>query len=318
MNLRRATSTVRRKAPPRLVAALRAVAFAWGRLTARWRMTPEVILVGAQRSGTTTLFRMFEAHPQLIRPTQHKGTGYFDDGYGRGERWYRAHFPLRPVARLTGRGRARAFECSGYYLFHPLAAQRLARDLPGVQVVVLVRDPVERALSAYRHEAARGFEDLPLDEALACEQERLAGEVERLRTEPGYTSYSHRHHGYLARGRYAEQVRRFVQELGPGRVHVVDAGAFFARPQEEYVRLQQSLGLEVHVPDRVEQWNARPGGDRLPAGRRARLLEHFAESDQELAGYLGGPPSWRSPAVTEEGPGGPGVTPVPPAAAPER
>lgn len=299
MRLREITSRVRRQAPAPVVRALRRLVLAWGWLTAPWRATPGIILVGAQRSGTTTLFRMFEEHPQLVRPTQDKGIGYFDDLYGKGPRWYQAHFPLR-LPRLRSRDRdVVAFECSGYYLFHPLAAERMARDLPGVQVVVLVRDPVERALSAYRHESARGFEDLPLTEALACEEERLAGEVERLRTEPGYRSFHHRHHGYLARGRYGEQVRRLVEELGPERVHVVDADALFARPQEEYRRLQEALGLPVHVPAQVEQWNARPGGDRLAPGQRAALLAHFEESDAELARYLGGPPTWRSEAVTD-------------------
>lgn len=297
VGLRRLTAATRQKAPAPLVSALRAAALGWGWLTASWRMTPGIVVAGAQRSGTTTLFRMLEEHPQLVRPTQDKGTGYFDDHYAKGPRWYRAHFPLRATARLLGGRGARTFECSGYYLFHPLAAQRLARDLPGVHVVVLVRDPVERALSAYRHESARGFEQLPLEEALAREDERLAGEAERLRTETGYCSYEHRHHGYVARGQYAAQVRRFVEELGPERVHVVDADAFFGRPQEEFRRLQEALGLRVHVPDRVEQWNARPGGDRLSPERRAALLSRFEESDRQLAHYLGRPPSWREPVT---------------------
>ncbi len=171
---------------------------------------------------------------------------------------------MRLTGRLLGGREARAFECSGYYLFHPLAAQRLAAELPDAQVVVLVRDPVERAMSAHRHELARGFEDLPLDEALARESERLAGEAERLAAEPDYRSYAHRHHGYLARGEYGEQIARFVDALGPDRVHVVDADALFADPVHEFVDLQRRLDVPVHLPERVEQWNARPGGARLP------------------------------------------------------
>jgi hypothetical protein len=276
---------------------LRAAALAWGWLTAPWRMSPDVLVVGAQRAGTTTMFRLLSEHPDLVRPTTTKGTSYFDDEHARGARWYRAHFPLRPLARLARPGRRlRAFECSGYYLFHPLAAGRIARDLPDAHVVVLVRDPAERARSAHRHELARGFESLPFHEALRAEEGRLAGEHERLVTQPGSTSFEHRHHGYLARGRYGEQVERFVAALGPDRVHVVDADRFFADPVPHFAALQERLGLTPWTPPVVERWNARPA-DPLPPDEHAALLDHFADSDTVLAAYLDEAPSWRSEAV---------------------
>jgi O-antigen/teichoic acid export membrane protein len=293
VGIRKLTSTLRRTAPGWLVRALRCLAFAWGWVTADLRMQPDIVVVGAQRCGTTTLFRMLESHPHLLRPTQDKGTGYFDDNFAKGSRWYRAHFPLRITGRLLGGPEAMAFECSGYYLFHPLAAERLAAALPKAQVVVLVRDPIERAMSAYRHELARGFEQLPLDEALSVEGERLDGEVDRLVDDPGYRSYTHRHHAYLARGEYGRQIGRFVDELGADRVHVVDADAFFDDPAREYAKLQRGLGIPVYLPERVERWNARPGGPRLPRQRRESLLQRFEDSDAELEAFLGGPPAWR-------------------------
>lgn len=293
MTVRKLTALVRTRAPEPVVRLLRGIAFAWGWLTADLRMTPSIVVVGAQRCGTTTLFRMLEAHPNLLRPTQDKGTGYFDDNFSRGPRWYRAHFPLRLTGRLLGGSDAQAFECSGYYLFHPLAAERLAAALPNAHVVVLVRDPVERAMSAHRHELARGFEELPLDEALSVEQQRIAGESDRLAHDPRYRSYTHRHHAYLARGEYGSQIGRFVERMGPDRVHVVDADAFFADPAREFAELQRRLGVPVYLPERVERWNARPGGPRLPAQRRESLLQHFESSDAELEAFLGRPPFWR-------------------------
>ncbi|WP_114422916.1 sulfotransferase [Nocardioides houyundeii] len=293
MGVRKYTSTLRRSAPDWLVRTLRCVAFAWGWLTADFRMQPDIVVVGAQRCGTTTLFRMLESHPHLVRPTQDKGTGYFDDNFAKGSRWYRAHFPLKLTGRLLAGPEAMAFECSGYYLFHPLAAERLAAALPRAQVVVLVRDPVERAMSAHRHELARGFEELPLDEALSVEGERLDGEVDRLVGDPGYRSYTHRHHAYLARGEYGRQISRFVDTMGAERVHVVDADAFFDDPAREYAKLQRGLGIPVYLPERVERWNARPGGPRLPRQRRESLLQRFEDSDAELEAFLGGPPAWR-------------------------
>ena len=100
------------------------------------------------------------------------------------------------------------FESSPYYMFHPLAAGRIARDLPGVKLLVLVRDPVERAYSAHAHELARGFETEPFERALELEDERLGGEAERITADPAYLSHSQQHHAYVARGQYADQLER--------------------------------------------------------------------------------------------------------------
>jgi hypothetical protein len=263
-----------------------------GRATARWRTEPDFLVIGAQRSGTTTLFRVLSQHPQLLRPTVSKGVGYFDTEYHRGRRWYTAHFPLRLTARLHGPG-TQVFESSGYYAFHPLAARRIAADLPGVKVVMMVRDPVERAYSAHSHELARGFETEGFEAAVRLEPQRTAGEAERLARDEGYSSHTHRHHAYLARGRYAEQLERFGDHLGRDRVYVMDAHRFFAEPADEVGRLLDWLGLPRVVPADVGRENAR-ARTPMPEALRTRLREYFEPYDAALADWLGGPPSWRA------------------------
>jgi hypothetical protein len=224
-----------------------------------------------------------------------KGVGYFDLAYHRGPSWYRAHFPTRMLLRRRARGGRRplVFESSGYYLFHPLAASRIARDLPRVRLVALVRDPVERAWSAHKHERARGFEDLEFREALEQEPQRLRGEHERLLADPRAQSYHHRHHAYLGRSRYAEQLRVYLDLVGPERLYVMDADRFFADPVEELTRLQEWLGVRPVRPEKVERWNARPSAPVDP-DLREELLRGFERDDAELEQILGRPPSWRA------------------------
>ena len=163
---------------------------------------------------------------------------------------------------------------------------------------MMVREPVERAYSAHRHELARGFETEPFEVALELEEERIAGEVERMVADPTYESFHHRHHAYLTRSRYSEQIDRFRAELGADRVYVVDADRFFANPAVEFDDLRSWLGLPEWTPEHVEQWNARP---RLPMSDelRERLERHFEPYDARLAEQMGRPPSWRVP-VTDE------------------
>jgi hypothetical protein len=267
----------------------------WGRLTSRWRLRPSFLIVGAQRAGTTTLYRVLSEHPQVARPTVTKGTGYFDLKYDRGPAWYRGQFPLAWRARLKHGPDVVTFESSGYYLYHPMAVSRIARDLPEVKVVVLVREPVERAYSAHRHEEARGYETEPFEVALDLEEERIAGEVDRIVADPSYVSFHHRHHSYLARSRYSEQIERYLELLGPDRVAVVDAGSFFENPAAEFDRLRSWLGLSAWRPERVEQWNAQQRSP-MPPELRERLSRYFEPYDARLAEQMGRTPSWRESA----------------------
>jgi hypothetical protein len=260
-------------------------------------MLPDFLLVGAQRSGTTSLHRALTQHPSVVNPLFHKGVHYFDMAYSRGFRWYRGHFPVSTVARVrVGReaGQPHTFESSGYYMHHPLAPARIATDLPGVRLLAVLRDPVERAYSAHRHELLRGFEtEESFERALELEPERLAGEVERMVADPTYASFSHRHHSYVDRSQYVTQVRSLFELFGRDRVHVLDAEAFFARPQEEFDRVLDFLGLLPWQPPSFDQHNARPRSP-MAESTRARLRDHFEPFDAELSALLGRPLAWRA------------------------
>jgi hypothetical protein len=264
----------------------RAVSRTAGRLTSGARTLPAFLMVGTQRGGTTSLFRALAAHPDTAPPNLHKGVHYFDVNYGRGQGWYRGHFPIRQGSRM-------AFESAGYYMHHPLAPERIAADLPGVKLLALLRDPVERAYSAHKHELARGFETEPsFERALELEPERIAGEAERIRSEPGYLSHSHRHHSYLDRGHYDEQLTLLHDLFGRDRVHVAYAEDFFGEPEPCFDAILDFLGLERWRPESFERHNARPGSP-LPEPLRLRLREHFAPHDERLAALLGEVPPWR-------------------------
>ena len=187
------------------------------------------------------------------------------------------------------------FECSGYYMFHPLAPGRIAAELPNARVVVMLRNPIDRAVSVYGHERRRGFESAALVDALAREQERLGDEVDRLTRDEHYRSFAHRHHAYLRRGEYAEQVAALIEAVGRERVYVMDADAFFADPASEFVALQRWLGLPVKMPDNVEKWNAGPPGAdaRAVAGPPRRRTVSLPDMTGHSPKSIGRAPSWR-------------------------
>lgn len=266
-----------------------------GRLTASARMEPGFLIIGGQRCGTTSMYRTLSTHPAVLKAVLHKGVHYFDTSYPRGWNWYRGHFPLRATAarveRRTGT-RPLTFESSPYYMFHPLAAERFNSDLPDAKVIILLRDPVERAYSAHAHELARGYETEDFETALELEDARLAGEAERIIADPAYVSHSHQHHGYLQRGRYVDHLERLEKLLGRDRMHVVDSHRFFTDPEPVYDAVLEFLGLPHTGYPVFERHNARPRSP-MPAALRARLRDHFEPYDERLEAWLGHSVSWR-------------------------
>jgi hypothetical protein len=268
-----------------------------GSLPTSWaRMLPSFLIVGAQRCGTTSMGRTLCEHPAVSCAVLDQEVHYFDNEYRRGLAWYRSHFPLSAVARCAARAAGvapAAFESSPYYMFHPLAPERIACDLPGVKLLILLRDPVERAYSAHAHEVALGHETEPFERALELEAARLNGQEARIVADPGYYSYSHQHHAYRARGQYVEQVERLERVFGRDRILVIDSGHFFADPESAYDRVLRFLALPNRGYPAFKRRNAQPRSP-MPDSVRAALDEHFRPYDERLAAWLGWEPSWRS------------------------
>ncbi|UFN46305.1 sulfotransferase family protein [Nocardioides okcheonensis] len=286
--------TIRSSMPHPVKTAGRVLSVGVGSATASHRQLPTFILVGAQRAGTTSLFRALMAHPLIHSANYHKGVNYFDVNYQRGFDWYQGHFPLRASLKARSRGVEGdpiTFEASGYYMFHPCAPARMAEHLPDVRVLAMLRDPVERAWSAYKHEHARGFETEEFERALDLEDERLEGQAERMLADPLYQSSSHRHHAYVRRGHYAEQLARIGEHFPREQVHAVESESFFEHPEQTFAGILDFLGLPVVMPDRFDRWNGRPSAP-MAATTRARLREHFAPHDDALGDFLGRRPAW--------------------------
>src|SRR4051794_9602990 len=270
----------------------------YGRLTSPGRMTPSFLICGGQRCGTTSMYRALAAHPVVLKAVLHKGVHYFDISYDRGLGWYKAHFPLhRSGDRIAERYGvpAQTFESSPYYMYHPQAAARIAHDLPHAKLVVLVRDPVERAYSQHHHEVARGFEqERDFGGALALEAARVHRQEERLAEDPSYYSFSHQHHAYRARGEYARYLSVMAQHVGRERIHVVESERFFSDPAAVYDEVCEFLGLPTYLErPEFEQHNARPRQSDMDPALRRELTDHYLPHDEALVGWLGRMPVWR-------------------------
>jgi hypothetical protein len=275
--------------PRRAKTAIRAGERRVGYLTARFRLLPDYLIIGAQRSGTTSLYKYLAQHPAVGPAFLGKGAHFFDTKYSGDLDAYRAHFPTsaykwyvkisRGLELVTGEG-------SPYYLAHPHAPYRIAEVLPGAKLIALLRDPVERAYSHYQHELARGFEDLSFEDAIDREPERLAGEFEKMRADPFHNSFAYQHHTYLARGRYAEQLEVWYSLFSRQQILVLRSEDLFADPNRVYGQVLEFLGLPPAPLAEYEAFNPRSYGE-MNEETRQRLVEYFAEPNRRLYELLG-------------------------------
>jgi hypothetical protein len=270
----------------------------YGEATSGLRRGPGFVIIGAKRGGTTSLYNYVLEHPSiqpLFPGRQHtKGVHYYDSQYARGLRWYRSHFPLQVGGRQLARPGiqpAISGDASPYYLFHPLAAERLARDFPDVRIVIFLRDPVERAYSHFKERIHHHGETLSFEAALDAEQVRLRGEAERIAAEPGYHSVEHENHSYLAQGRYLDMLPRWFGLFPRAQFHIAASENFYGDPERHVNEVWAFLGLAPGKLRSRIRHNYLPAPDIQPETRR-RLQEALADHNRGLEELLGRSLPW--------------------------
>jgi hypothetical protein len=257
------------------------------------RALPDFLVIGAQKAGTTALFVYLCAHPEVLAPVE-KEVHFFDQHWANGVPWYRAHFPttLELAARRRGGRTAITGEATPYYLFHPRAPERAAATVPDARLIVMLRNPVDRAYSQYHHRRRLGLEDLSFEDAVAAEPERLAADTERLAIDPDHDAVHHREHSYLSRGRYAPQLGAWLERYPRDRLHVIRTEDFDRDPAAVYAETAAFLGLSAWLPDRFERFINEGSYEPMDPATRARLIEGFADDNRATEAVVGRPMDW--------------------------
>lgn len=260
-------------------------------LPARLYALPNFIIVGAQKGGTTSLYKYLVQHPD-VRSATKKEVHYFDTNYDKPLGWYRRHFPFRMALQATN---ALTGESSPYYLYHPDCARRIANILPDVKLVFCLRDPVDRAVSHYWHNVGRGREDLPMGEAFAAEQQRLGVERERLAEDTDYCSFAYQHFSYLSRGLYATQIRAYFDHFDRSQLLFLRSEDLFESPQSALDEVFRFIGLNSFTSPDLNPRNVGRHKSRADENVLAELTHFFQKPNEELSEMLDIEFDWRKP-----------------------
>lgn len=209
-------------------------------------MEPTFLIIGAQRCGTTSTWAYLRQHPGVcvanekeLNFFQNTGAGFqaasqanLDDVWS----WYMrqfAHCQDMPCG-----------EASPNYCYYPEAIGNIQADLPNVKIIMILRHPVDRALSHYRWETRMGNETLPMLEAFQHEYARLAGD----------NRHGFEHYGYVERGKYDDQLSRIYQFFSEGQVLICQFYDLVHTSQSFMDKITGFIGVDSWPGDFTVKW----------------------------------------------------------------
>jgi hypothetical protein len=238
------------------------------------------ITIGAQKCGTTSLFEYLSQNPAVTAPVT-KELHYFDQHFCKGLKWYRAQWPLPASDSSRQLG-----EATPMYMFHPHAMRRIRSLAPQCRLIVLLRNPVDRAYSHFQHSVALSHENRVLEEAIFSEEPRLSQERDRMLRDENYFSKYYQRFSYLARGRYFEQLQYVLNFFPKEQLFVICSEELFAGPGPVLRELCGFLDLPYLQGLRLKHYYGR---SYLPLAdeTRSKLQEYFVEHNERLFELIG-------------------------------
>ena len=260
----------------------------FGLTTRSKRLLPNFIIIGAQKCGTTSLFNYLSEHPDIY-PSYPKEVHFFSTRFNRGIKWYRSHFPLAIQKEIVERINNHRFltgEASPSYFANPHAPRRVSKVVPNVLLIILLRNPVDRAYSHYHMSKKMGLEKLSFTEALDQEDERLSSELEKMIADEYYRSSILANFSYLRRGIYIEHLLRWSKFFKRDRMFFINSEEFYSNPRKSFQQVEEILGIsswELNEYKRYASGNYAP----MDSKTRKRLQEFFEPYNQKLYDFLG-------------------------------
>lgn len=254
-------------------------------ITGNMRLMPDFLIIGGQRCGTSSLYFYLIDHP-YIAPAYTKELHFFDANYRKGLRWYRAQFPTTLEKYYTEHVRKQGFitgEASPSYLFHPLAPARISKVMPDVKLIVLLRNPIDRAYSQHwLNVKANGTEPLSFKEAIEAEPQRIAGEREKILTDEHYASSTYRPFSYLTRGIYVDQLKYWMEFYPREQFLILRSEDLYSKSAETVKETLEFLGVPASAIDTNKEYKKY----KVPTKTGYKVKDSYPRMDPELRKYL--------------------------------
>jgi len=246
---------------------------------------PEFYIIGAAKSGTSSLYTALTQHPGIIDRID-KEIHFFDHPQKRnkGIAYYKAHFlPEFQKKQISKRLGYTPLEGDATpFMFHFWIPKWLFDVNPHAKLIAILRNPVDRALSAYYHNKRRGREPLSFEDVIALETDRVKQESENLKIDPQASIYNYSTFSYLGRGRYYEQLTRWLEFFPQEQLCVISFEEFVSNQTETCSKLFNFLGLPEYQVKRNNKLNSGSYQKSMNGELRQKLKTYFEKHNQKL------------------------------------
>jgi len=257
------------------------------RLTSPIRLLPDFIIIGAQKCGTTSFYNYLKKHP-CIHSAVEKEVGFFDIHFQLGLNWYRGNFPTK-IEKFFGENIERkkfiTGEATPNYLFHPLVPKRLAKTIPNIKLIIMLRNPIDRAYSDYNMSVRAGVERLSFEDAIKNEAVRLEDEVEKFFKNEFHIGKNFMLYAYLARGRYFEQIKFWQTYFPKEQFLIIQMEDFEKNRQKILKKTFNFLELDHFEIDDMQRFNV-GNYKKMVHETRLKLIKYFKPHNERLNKYL--------------------------------
>ena len=257
-------------------------------VTAPLRMKPSFIIPGETKCGTTTLYRCLERHPMVASCDVKEPENFIH--FGGSGLFCRMHYPLRlGFRRIAG-------EASAEYLSKPNVPSSIKALLPDVKLVIMLRDPIRRALSDYNMMREAGRETESFD---ACIQRVLDWlEVESLaRLVDTATKADEAPLRYVTKGCYARTLKPWLQSFSRDRMLFIRSEDFFSEPSDVLDKVRVFLGLGPVDFGEVPQLRKAGIKTEVDVDTLKQLRDFYQPWNKMLAELLGEEFCWKQEAL---------------------
>jgi tetratricopeptide (TPR) repeat protein len=246
---------------------------------------PQFLIIGVMKGGTTSLYEYLIQHPQII-PSLQKEIDFFNYQFNLGLDWYTAHFPPVPQSGqyLTG-------EASPTYLLDLKTAQRVFDHFPQIKLLIILRNPVDRAISQYYdHFHWLGREKRSLQEAIHSEIEVLNALDNPNKIEIN-SPFWKTQKGHLWRGLYVYFIEKWMQIFPAEQFLILQSEDLYAHPQKTMQQVFQFLEISPYQLPHYKRYTA-GSYSQVPQDIREQLSTFFKPHNQRLEAFLNRKFNW--------------------------
>lgn len=251
-------------------------------ITGPLRVLPDFVVIGCQKCATTSLYDYLIQHPDISSATQ-KEIHFFDSNYNIGITWYRSFFPT-VFSKIFSKRKKRKFvtgEASPMYIFNPIVPTRMSRMLPNIKLIAILRNPIDRAYSHYSMQVKNNYEHLSFEEAIGNEETRIAGEREKEEQDENYVGINLRDFSYLARGRYVEQLKIWMNYFPKDKFLILRTEDLEENPTHTMNEIFEFLDLPPYEIKNPPKMNVGEYKAMNPSTRKM-LVEYFKPYNEQL------------------------------------